>query len=162
MANKLAIAGSILGFLLAFFAGIPVGIGFLGLPTGMTSISLDLYNTGSNFAYIWGRSSGLLFESWFVVAELGIVYGVCLFILAVAAASLAFGAAFLKGKMGRTTLLVAFIFSLVVLGISIIDWLAIGIGVAHAAGAVLGGGMYLLIAEVVLLFLAFRGHPKED
>jgi hypothetical protein len=160
MANKVAIAGSILGFLLAFFASIPVGIIFIGGLTGMAGIPLDLYHSGSYYAFIWGRT-GLTVESWFVVADLGIIYGVCLFVLAVAAAALAFGGAFMKGKAGRTTLLVAFIFSLVVLGISIIDWLVIGIGVAHAAGAVVGGGMYLLITEAVLLFVAFRWPPKE-
>jgi hypothetical protein len=162
MANKVAIAGSILGFLLAFFSSIPLGIVLAGGLTGLTGIPLDLYHSGINSAYIWGRSSGLTFESWFVVAEWGLIYGICLFILAIAAAALALGGAFVKGKAGRSALLWSFIFFLVVLGVSLVDWIVLGIGVAHATDAVLGGGMYLLITEVILLIVAFKGHPKDE
>ncbi len=162
MANKVAIAAGILGFVLAFFSSIPLGIVLVGGLTGLTGIPLDLYHSGSNYAYIWGRSSGLTFESWFVVAELGLIYGICMFVLAVAAAALALGGAVAKGKAGRSTLLWSFIFSLVVFGVSVVDWIVLGIGVTHAAGAVLGGGMYLLLTEVILLLVAFKGHPKEE
>ncbi len=162
MANKVAVAGGILGFVLAFFSSIPLGIVFVGGLTGLTGIPLDLYHSGVNYAYIWGRSSGLTFESWFVVAEWGLIYGVCLFILAVAAAALALGGAFAKGKAGRSALLWSFIFSLVVTCVSLVDWIMLGIGVAHATGAVLGGGMYLLVTELILLIVAFKGHPKEE
>ncbi len=162
MANKVAIAGSILGFVLAFFSSIPLGIVFVGGLTGLTGIPLDLYHSGINSAYIWGRSSSLTYESWFVVTELGLIYGICIFVLAVAAAALAIGGAFAKGKAGRSALLWSLIFALVVLGVSIGDWLVLRIGVAHAASAVLGGGMYLLLTEVLLLIVAFKGHPKEE
>ncbi len=162
MANKVAVAGGILGFLLVFFADIPLGIVFFGGLTQSTGISLDLYHSASNSAYIWGRVVGGAPESWFVVTELGLAYGVCIFLLAVAATALALGGAFAKGKAGRSALLWSFIFSLVVLSVSIMDWYVLGIGVAHEAGALWGGGTFLLVAQVILLLVAFKGHPKEE
>ncbi len=164
MANKVAVAGGILGFVLAFLADIPLGVFFLGGLTESTGISLDLYHSGTNIAYIWGRVIGGTAESWFVVAEWGLIYGVCMFVLAVAAAALALGGAFAKGKAGRSALLWSFIFALVVLVVSIVDWIILGIGVGgtFATGAVLGGGMYLLVTEVIILIVAFKGHPKEE
>lgn len=162
MANKVAVAGGILGFLLAFLSELPLGVYFSGGLTESTGILLDLYHSGNNFAYIWGRIITGNPESWFVVAELGLIYGICIFLLAVAAAALALGGAFAKGKAGRSALLWSIIFSLVVLGVSLVDLLVLGIGVAHAAVIAIGAGMYLLITQVILLIVAFKGHPKED
>src|SRR5271157_1305646 len=159
MANKIAVMGGLLGFVLSFLAGIPVGIVFTGGITGLAGISVDLYHAGSNAAYFWGHTIGGISESWFVIPTTGVFFGICMFCAAIIAATLALCGAVKPEK--REILLVAFCLELVVFGVALLDQFYFHVGVSGADNTVWGGGMYLLFAAIAFLAIGWRFAPAS-
>jgi hypothetical protein len=96
-------------------------------------------------------------ESWFVVPNVGLLYGAGLFCLSVVSAVLAIGGAFVRE--GRGPLFAAFLLELIALVFALVDQFFLFVGVSGTSGAIWGGGMYLLFTTVVLLAIGWRTQP---